>query len=255
MSRLLALLLLIPCIAYGQGMQPVGYTPTAASPPAGITYKAVTENQASGSASSISGTTTLNVAAGDTIIIGVAYENTCFVEVTVGTDVATKVKSGVVGTYYYEAHIVSNASANATATVTASFYTDDGKGTPSAAIYRTIAATSYSGCATSSAVDQSSCNNASCDATTATSTDRTAVDVSTANANDLLWAFVIDWDNVTSHAGANSYTKRTTAGDALNWAIADKIVSSTGTYPNGAFMTTGTTQPYVSLFVAVKAAT
>jgi hypothetical protein len=110
----------------------------------------------------------------------------------------------------------------------------------------------YTGVATSSALDQSSCNDATC-ATDTNSANRTDTNVTTTQAAEMLTACSYERDNHTFTA-ANSFNLRIAGTPDIQ--LADKAVSSTGSYPNGnwATVTGGSFNNYVSAFGTFKAA-
>jgi hypothetical protein len=213
----------------------------------GATYRdsAQINNDASGGA--LTTTETLDIQAGDLIVALVGGDtvedpSTTINTVSCGGQALSRVKivplSG--SGYYVEMWYLQNASAYSGATCT---FTPQRNGA-----YRFIAAVNYGGIATTGALKESSCNSAGCDALATASTGRTAQNITTSEANSLLVAGVIDWHGGTTHTGANGYTVRVDANTAM---LADKAVSSTGSYPDGSF-STASSQEYLSIFAAFK---
>jgi len=114
----------------------------------------------------------------------------------------------------------------------------------------TLFCATYSGVATTSALDQTSCSNASCDAFGAYDGNRTAVNVSTTTNVQLLIGAAVERYDSHSYTADNSFTLRTIS-TGVRYTMLDKVTSASGTYPNGNFATTGA-DPYVSLFLTFK---
>lgn len=209
------------------------------------TFKALSETTASAGATTIATPGTLNVAAGDLIVV-LATGSFSITGVTCGSDTLTAITNANYDSYFSSLWYKENASANAAATCTASY--------SSAANFRIIAAANYSGVATSGALDQTSCNAVGCNSQTTSATTRTAQNVTTTQANELLVYALVDWDDHTSHTGGSSFTLRT-ANTTQNWALLDKNVTSTGTQPNGTVVTVNDAADdrYFAMFATFKA--
>jgi hypothetical protein len=217
----------------------------------GQTFKAYTENSQSAPTNSIATTSTLNIASGDTVVACVGRGR--FGETVTLTDggantswtkAGSTSSSGAGETVGdVDLWVLTNATANATATITATF-------TTSTVVFRWIGVGLYSGLATSSVIDQSSCSVAGCGATT--STNVTAVNVTTTQPNELL-VYCGYNNNAANWTAANSFNLRagTSSKDAQ---LADKIVSSTGSYPSGNVATLSASVGQVGVFGTLKAA-
>lgn len=195
---------------------------------------------------SISTTTNLTVSAGDAIVAFVAKDNSGIINsVTCGSNSLTQAKVYYNSTdaYYYEAWVGLNMGAY-TGTCTATF-------SVSYVSWSSIQAASYSGIATSSAIDQTACNSASCDALASSSANITTQNVTTTVANELLVVGALAWNNDVEYTGANGYTPRR-AGSTRLHNIIDKTVSSTGTYPSATVATIGTADSYISILLTLK---
>lgn len=215
------------------------------------TFKAFTENADSPPTNSISTTSTLNVASGDTLIACVGrgrFGKTLTLSDggsnTSWTQVGSTSSSGAGETVGdIDMWVLPNATANATATITATF-------SDATVLFRWIGVAVYSGLATSSVTDQASCSVAGCGATT--SANVTAVNVTTTQANELL-VFCGYNNNAATWTAANSFNMRagTSAKDSQ---LADKTVTSTGSYPGGNVATLSTSVGQVGVFGTFKAA-
>lgn len=206
-------------------------------------YNPGTTNHDDTSASLISTTSTINVPAGSLLLVAFGGEYAFdSLSVICGSDTLSLVKTFNYGSSGYGLHLFAkpNAIGGSSVSCTADWTTSGG--------YRFIAAWSYSGVATSSPGDGSSCNSTDCTALASASTGRTAQNITTTNANDLLVGVAVDWDGGTTHTEANGYSLRL---DGNTIAVADKTVSSTGSYPGGNFTTTSS-QQYMSVFAAFK---
>lgn len=240
------LLILLPCAALAQmHPSPGPGTRAVAAPPAGIVYRGGTTNHADSSASSIATASTLNIQAGDlTLVVTGALTNSSMA-VTCGADSLTEIKSWYYATDNYTVKVFAKygSTANASATCTVTY--------GSASTFRFIGAGHWGGIATASALDQSSCNSISCDSLATSATSRTALNVTTTQADELLVGIAVDWDGGLTHTAANSFNIRL---DGNTVVLADKVVSSTGTYPSGNFTTASPAQRYLSFFLTFKAA-
>lgn len=218
----------------------------AAAPPAGITYKGVAQNFNAASASTIDTSTTLNLAAGDTVVIGKAGNGVAS-SVNCGSDSSetyvNQVSSG--GSYPASIWVLENVSANASATCTVTW--------AGPVDYRLIIAAQFSGLAISSSVDQTSCNVAACNALTSAGTTRILQDVSTDTADEVLVAFFVGWDYNQTLTG-NGFTIIGTNDGSTNYHMAYKIVSSTGTLPGAKVADSDTSDSYMGLLVTLRAA-
>lgn len=223
----------------------------AQSPPA---FKSFATGSGAADLATIATSTTLNVAPGDAVIvcIGRGRFGRTIGSITDGgsnssfTQVGSTSTSGVGETVGdVDMWILTGASANAAATFTATFAAG------ATSIFRWIGAGVYSGIATSSAIDQSSCSVAGCGSTT--SANVTAVNVTTTQADELL-AYCGYNNNASTWTGASSFTMRAgTSG--IDSQLADRVVSATGTYPSGNIATLSNTPGQVGVFGTFKAAT
>jgi hypothetical protein len=207
------------------------------------TFKSSSQQNVDAAGTTISTPGTLNVAAGDLIVVGVATSAASAPTITVacGVDSLTQIQQifdSDDGPYAIALFYKENATANATATCTAT--------TPNQA-FRAIGAANYSGIVTSSSLMGSSCNGASCNDLSVSTTNRTAQNIVTANKG-LLVAFIIDW-NGTTHTAANGYTLRY---DGTTPAYLDKVGQAAGTYPSGNFSTVSPTDNYLAIFAAFR---
>lgn len=211
------------------------------------TYKNYLENAAAGSASNISATGTLNIAAGDLVVAYVAGTRT-IASGTCGSDSMTVgvTRTATDGSGYYCAILYKeNASANAAATITGTFSVG--------ADFRDILVVQYSGIATASSLDQSSTDIVGNSGVIhSTSTARTAQNITTTLSNTLLLGFHLNWDNPRTTTAAAGYTKRGPSGSTMH-NVCERVITSTGTYPSGNFATVDVTDPYLSIFAAFKA--
>mgnify|MGYP005608401953 FL=1 len=206
------------------------------------TFKSIRTNSGAGGGTTIATSATMNVAAGDFIVVMALGLNFAVSGIVCGTDTLTEVKSTTdsgVG-LGMKTFIKQNASANASATCTATF--------GGSATNRFIVAANYSGVATSGGALNTSCNDASCSAIAATSTSRTAQNVTTTTARTLMIGVGLNVAINQTVTGANSFTPRLTADYLF---LNDKSVSVTGSYPAGNFGTVATTDQYVSHFIVV----
>lgn len=250
----LALALIFASIASAQFFPFPGPGRTASGGGGGggaIAYKAssYTENLPASTGTTVSNNS-INIASGDTVLvcIGRGVGSSTISGVTDGgSNTFTKVGSTSTSTSdtvgAVDMWVKTNATANATATITATFNTS--------VTFRWIASAQYTGVATSSAVDQSSCAEATC-TTTTSSTNVSAVNVTTTQANELL--AYCGYNNAAANwTAANSFNLRTgTTGMDRN--LADKVVSSTGSYPNGNIATMSASAGQVGVFGTFKAA-
>lgn len=209
------------------------------------TYKGGNAQNINSADLTISSVATLNVAAGDLVIVLLSGSNTADTpSVVCGSDSLSLAKTETASSYRADVWYKENASANAAATCTATWSNQSD--------WRSITAVNYSGVATSGSLVYSSCNSATCNALAASSTSRTAQNVTTGapNASALLIGCGIDWDGDVTHTLANSYNKRINGTTPF---LLDKNVTSTGTYPSGNFSTVGSAQQYMSFFLVFKA--
>ena len=156
--------------------------------------------------------------------------------------------------YYFEAWYASGLG-SATTTCTATF--------SSSASYRAIFVATYSGIATSSALDQTSCNSTNGLYTGASSCSAVAVDTATTmtagatatttNANDLLVLGGLQWNRTATFTQASPYTIRSESNPSM-YSLFDTTVSATGAYPNANAATFTPGDAYASIFLAFKAA-
>jgi hypothetical protein len=215
------------------------------------TFKEYDENSSDFTTSTtITATGTMNVASGDLVVACVAMGSattTAVLGVSDGGSNSMTCLAGSGGDATVGAVTIcykENATANATASWTATY--------DLARPYRWIGVANYSGMATASVVDAGpTCNVAGCNSAT-TGTDRTASNLTTTQANTLLLACSYD-NNGNTWTMQNSFNARagTSGQDAM---LADKSVSSTGSYPAGNFATVGSSAGYVSSFAAFKVA-
>lgn len=215
-----------------------------------IAFKSITSSADSAASLTISNGTSANVATDDLIVVIVSHGGNIAnaTGVACGSNTLTRAVSSTYSTENFglEAWYKSGAVAGATTTCTATWATQQ--------TYRVIVVAVYSGIATSSPIDVSSCNESGCASITTNATNRTAQNVTTTQADDLLvWASV-DWFTH-NWTAANSFNLRlSTTG--TDYMLADKIISSTGVHPNGnvATVTDEADDKYLSVFVAFKAA-
>jgi hypothetical protein len=192
-----------------------------------IAFKSIVEGDNGGSSvSSTWSPGSLNVAAGDLVVVGAAGTVDA-TAVSVGSDALTKISVNTAEGYSVAMWYKMNASANAAATITI---------TAAGANFPSGAAANYSGIATTSALDQNACNVAGCNAQTDSATTHTSQNVTTTVAAELLVAWDISWDDKTTMTAGSNWTKRTAAG-TKTWCLLDRVVSSTGTYPSGTVVT------------------
>lgn len=206
-----------------------------------ITRKGVVEGSDGSVASTWDLTGTLNVAAGDLVTVGTGGTVDA-TAVSVGGQACTEIKVVNASGYYVSLWYLANASANAAATVTI---------TAAGANFAVGAAANYSGLS-ATPLDQSSCNTSGCNATT-DSINITAQNVTTTSANELLVCWSPTDANHSSWTASGSFTLRTATG-TKNWALLDRIVSSTGSYPGGTVLTvdSGGDNLYWSTFATFK---
>lgn len=216
-----------------------------------IAYKAASysENLPASTGTTVA-SNSINIASGDAVIVCVGRgigASTISGVTDGGSNTFTKVGSTSTSTTdtvgAVDMWIKTGATANATATITATFNTSVN--------FRWIATAQYTGVATSSAIDQSSCAEATC-ATTTSSANVSAVNVTTTQADELL--AYCGYNNATANwTAANSFNLRSgTSGMDRN--LADKVVSSTGSYPNGNIATMSASVGQVGVFGTFKAA-
>jgi hypothetical protein len=237
------LITLILCLLAGNVQAfPPGFLSTAthsyvAAGGGGVSLVDTALGASSASASSISTSDSLTVNSGDLILCLVQGGPDYPSGVTCGSNTLTKIDGFSYASYNIDAYYLAGATANS-GTCTVSY--------ASAVTYRGITCASYSGLASSDALDQYSKARI-----TATSTITTPYNVTTTNANNLLVAIGSAWDHTQTYTGENGYTGRLSG--VLNF-IFDKVVSSTGTYPSGSVGTGSATDDFIFYYLAFKKA-
>jgi len=225
-------------------------TYTADSAPSGPEFESVAVAVADTEASTIVTATNLVVASGNAIVAsvgGYAEGGADITGVTCGSNTLTLGKAiladGSAAGYAFEGWYKLNASAY-TGTCTATF--------AAGSVYRNFAAAAYSGIATSSALDKSTCNDADCLYLSGPSTNLTAVDTETTAVDaELLVFFVLPWDATHTFTAQQGFTRRTE--QAVQSSLFDKVVSATGTFPGGTVATIDSEDSYLSIFMTFKA--
>jgi len=221
-------------------------TPTPSPTPA---YKNIALNVVDTSVNTITTSTNLDVATNDLLVCQAGryeFDNQDWSTVDCGANSLTKAGVTTVTAAHYIVSYWYKEGATAGSTTCAA--ANPGY----ASTYNGIQCMNYSGVATSSALDGFSCNSASCNDIAASSTNRTAQNITTTNANDLLVAFELSWNNDHTYTAAGSFNRRS-AASGVHWGAFDKIVSSTGSYPAGNFATVDSSDQYISGFMAFKA--
>jgi len=222
---------------------------TADTPTSGPEFESIAVGLGDTGATSLSTSTSLVVPEDGLIVAGVhAYTGVTYdiTGVTCGSNTLSLKKTVSIGGDEFKVQVWSLANAVAyTGTCTATF----NESLPS----RGIIAAAYSGVATTTPLDKSSCNVADCDELTGATVNRTAVDTATtAQADELLVAFELSWDVTHAYTAQNGYTRRT-AASGVQFSLFDKTVSATGAYPGGNFATVDSADSYVSIFLTFKA--
>lgn len=225
--------------------QTINLTGTGVTPPV-VVWKSYVDSQGgSGAATTVTASSNLNLASGDTVACILGWSGTSVVptSVFIGSDAMTFVKgaTGTPGTLY--TYVKFGTTVNAAASAVATW--------PSAVSSRQIACASYSGLSTGS-VDKTSCNSAGCNVETTGTAGRTVQNVTTTSANELL--FYGDWDNGSStRSAASGWNLRTGSGTpgTRDYQLSDLIVSSTGTYPAGDVNSAGVSN-YISTIATFK---
>jgi hypothetical protein len=215
---------------------------------AAIAFKSITSTSNAASATTIANGTSVNVATNDLIVVVVSHGNNIAnaTGVACGSNTLTRATSSTYATENFgiELWYKEGAVAGATTTCTATW--------AAAQIYRTIIVALYTGAATSSALDQTSCNVAGCNSTTTDATNRTAQNVTTTQAGEVLvWASV-EWQTH-NWTPANSFTERLGAS-GTDLMLSDRVVASTGTYPSGNVetVTDAVDDKYLAVFATFK---
>lgn len=200
------------------------------------------------SAASISTPSTINVQAGDIIVLTFGYASNSqqdsvassspsvgtFTEIYDDQDPAPDIP-------YQQAFYAMVATSTQTGvTFTGSWTT--------AGLWRDIGVVVLRTSAGTFAIGQNKANVASPNALSSTSTSRTAQNLTTTVADTLLVAMGIDWDGVT-HTAANGYTL---VFDGATPFCYWKQISATGLHPNGNFGTTNSGDEYYSYFLEVS---
>lgn len=220
-----------------------------ALPLAAQTFKAISNNQEpAGSGNTVATASTLNVATNDAVFACVGTGTSTFTVsgVTDGASNAmTLVKRGTgasVGTV--ELWAKYGATANATATFTATWSAS------ASADFRWIRAMTYSGVATSSAGDQTSCEDSGCNTVT-TSAAISSQNVTTTQAAELLLQCTYMGSGA-DFTAASSFNMRG-ATIVVDTQVADRVVAATGSYPGGNTSTLSTSVGHISVFGTFKA--
>lgn len=235
----------------GQGMGPGPGFKTSSGGSGGIAIRDIKYNSDSSSNTALSTISGLNVATNDLIVCFVSsvvydfayYDD--YVNVDCGTNslTFTKLSGSTANTYglamYYKA--------GATASTDSCVLTTD-----PAEPYRSIQCASYSGVATSSALDVSSCNSAGCDTLATSSTNLTAQNVTTTASGELMVFGGMQWSTPKTFTPGSGYSFRGTNDQLMS--LSDKISGAIGTYPNQTVETVPTADQYLSIFATFKAA-
>lgn len=187
-----------------------------------ITFKNSAVNSGSASSTSVATTSGLNVATGDTLIVCTSNYTSGGVLVSSISDTAGNSFSRCGGTgggnssHTMEVWVATNCTANSSDTITVTF--------ASSAAYRQLAVLLYSGLAASNVYDSGS-SFASDNGYTL----RTPV-VTTANNNELIVGWYVNWDGTSTITDTSPYTIR--ANQASDAVAADNIIAtaSTGNY-------------------------
>ncbi len=226
--------------ANGTGTFTGGFT-YVVPPPPGIAFVNSTGSTSNSAATTIATPTGgMNVAGGNFLIALVSSDygsSRAVSSVTDGINSFTYVTKSATtsnGGGDVEIWYKANATANASATFTATF-------AGGSVSYRRIAVLQYSGVDTTSPLDKSSIGSG-------TGTAQTVANVTTTSANELLVTTFSEW-NTTSFRAGSSFTSRYTGSD---FAALDRIVTAIGTYPSGTIATTSNLQ-YVSAMATFKA--
>lgn len=209
-----------------------------------ITFHSITTGVTTDSATTITTANNLAISSGDLVV--------CYTWASVGNPTVTCGGSNTLSLgksvsispgdpFYFQAYYKANSSAN-TGTCSAVW--------PSDAQWKSMSCVSYGGIATSSPLDQSSCNDATCSGISYESTQLTAQNVTTTQANELLLAASVMWDNNADFTQVSPYTFRGT--DGTLFGLFDGVVTSTGTYPNQSFGTVAVMDEYLSIFTTWK---
>jgi len=210
-----------------------------------VTFVAILEQRDTAQVASTTMTGTLNLQAGDLVIVTAAYATGASSTVTVGGNAATLINSNTATTqgYTLDTFYLANASANASASVVITYNASSD--------FRISIAAQYRGAATASALDVSSKNTGTSGMTD--SPNMTALDVTTTNAANLLIFAGVNNGNHATQTPQGSWTKRTAVA-TKNWVFADKLVTTTGSNPGGTVIAVDSTADnfYFSSFAAFK---
>lgn len=210
-----------------------------------ISHVASSSNSNDSNATTIATSSALSISSGDLIIVG-AQGSSAVSSLVCGSNTLTQAVTADAGGFPISIWYITNAVAGS-CSPTASYSPD--------ATYRRIAASHYTGAATSSVLDKTSCNAVGCASSTSHATDRTAQNVATtAQNNELLVAMTAEYTTHT-FTEANSFVRRT-AASGIDYSYFDKAVTATGGYPAGNICTVddGSDDNYVSVFATFKAA-
>lgn len=196
------------------------------------------------SASSTIVSPSVTVPSGALIVVGIMAATTSIASVSCGGQSLTYIRHATEGSYPTELWYLANSNSGS--------MTCTGTLNGGAETYRRIMVGVATGIATSSPLDQSSCNVAACDALSSHATNRTAQNVTTTTANQLLVAITSEWVTHTFTA-AGGFTKVSGLYDVSMYY---RIVSSSGSYPNGNFATVddASDDQYLSVFATFKGA-
>ena len=223
----------------GPGVRAVG-----GAGPAFVSYSGATDDASS---TTITTSGSLTIGTGDCLVcVAMGLANTVSGITCGGSNAFVAVRTDpqhYVDGYAVELWYKTNA-VSGTTTCTATFN--------SAVTYRRIGCVNFSGLAANGVLDQNSCNDAGCTATSSHATVRTATDVTTTAASEVLVFTSAEYDTHT-YAGANGYTVLSPAS-GVDYSYAYKIVSSTGSHPNGTVVTVNdaTYDTYISGFATFR---
>jgi hypothetical protein len=241
------LITLILCLLAGNVQAfPPGFLATATHSyvaSGGITFVDTAHGDAAALATSVSTSDNLTVNANDLIVCfiqgGVSFPS----EVSCGSNTLTNANLEWYGdSYIGRVYYLEGAAAN-TGTCTATYVANSD--------YRGITCASYSGIATSSALDDADYITSSSTRTSSSSSITPTTNITTTNANDLIVVIGSAWDSTDTYTGSNGYTSRLSG--AINF-IFDKVVTSTGTHPNGTVGTGSVSDTYFGYTLSFKKA-